>query len=62
MQWLVGQGATLLVPILSSPDYDVVARLGHRLERVQVRTCTCRWKGRWSASSHSSSGCRRECR
>ena len=34
-------GATVSLPIGHSPDYDLIAELGGRLLRVQVKTSTC---------------------
>jgi hypothetical protein len=50
MVWLVGQGATLAMPVFHSPDWDLVAELDGRLLRVQVKTSTCWVRGRWSVS------------
>jgi Holliday junction resolvase-like predicted endonuclease len=41
MQWLVGAGAIVWVPVVSAPDYDLIAEFGERLVRVQVKTSTC---------------------
>ena len=41
MQWLVGAGATVWIPVLAAPDYDLIADFGDRLVRVQVKTSTC---------------------
>jgi hypothetical protein len=50
IQWLVKAGACVLVPLFSSPDYDLIADFGDHLERVQVKTCTC-WAGkRWEVT------------
>src|SRR5947207_7209753 len=40
MQWLVARGGTVYVPLLHSPDCDLVADLDGRLIRVQVKTST----------------------
>jgi PD-(D/E)XK endonuclease len=50
MAWLAGQGAKLAIPVGHSPDWDLIAELGGRLLRVQVKTCTCWVKERWSVS------------
>jgi len=41
MQWLVGAGAIVWVPVVSAPGYDLIADFGDRLVRVQVKTSTC---------------------
>ena len=38
IQWLTSIGAIVSVPLFHSPDYDLVADLGGRLARVQVKT------------------------
>ena len=48
MEWLAGQGAQIYVPVGHSPDVDLVALLDGRLLRVEVKTGTCRTRGRWS--------------
>ena len=40
IEWLTRAGATVLVPIGHSPDYDLVADFGEGLLRVQVKTST----------------------
>jgi hypothetical protein len=50
MQWLVDAGAFVFIPILHSPDYDLVADWGDRLERVQVKTSSCRRHRRWDVT------------
>jgi hypothetical protein len=40
MQWLVGAGAIVWVPVVSAPDYDLIAEFEDRLVRVQVKTST----------------------
>jgi Holliday junction resolvase-like predicted endonuclease len=40
IEWLTRAGANVLVPLFHSPDYDLVAELGGRLLRVQVKTST----------------------
>lgn len=42
IEWLTGVGATVLIPIGHSPDYDLVAEVNSRLYRVQVKTSTRR--------------------
>jgi hypothetical protein len=38
IEWLTSVGATVLLPLGHSPDYDVVADANGRLLRVQVKT------------------------
>ena len=47
MCWLIDQRAAVSIPFGHSPDYDLIADLGGRLLRVQVKTSVCRQKGRW---------------
>ncbi len=47
IDWLVGQGAAVYVPLLHSPDCDLVADLDGRLLRVQVKTSTYAQRGRF---------------
>jgi PD-(D/E)XK nuclease superfamily protein len=42
IEWLTRQGATVSAPLGHSPDYDLVAEIGGRLLRVQVKTTTFR--------------------
>jgi PD-(D/E)XK endonuclease len=42
IQWLTSIGAIVSFPLFHSPDYDLVADLGRRLLRVQVKTSTVR--------------------
>ena len=49
MDWLATQGAHVYVPVGHSPDVDIVAELGGRLIRVEVKTSTHRNEiGRWA--------------
>ena len=41
MCWLASRGATVLLPVGRSPDYDLVADFGDELVRVQVKTSSC---------------------
>jgi hypothetical protein len=50
MQWLAGAGARLAIPVGHSPDWDLIAEMGGRLLRVQVKTCGCWVRERWSVS------------
>jgi hypothetical protein len=47
LNWLIAQPAQVSIPFGHSPHYDLVAELGGRLVRVQVKTCACRQKERW---------------
>jgi hypothetical protein len=40
VEWLTRQGAVVALPFGHSPDFDLVAQLGGRLLRVQVKTST----------------------
>jgi len=40
MEWLASKGAHIYVPIGHSPDVDLIAQIGGRLMRVEVKTCT----------------------
>jgi hypothetical protein len=50
MEWLGSRGALVLTPHGHSPDYDLVADLGNRLVRIQVKTCICWINNRWSVT------------
>lgn len=51
MSWLVEHGAHLYLPVGHSPDIDIVAHLGGRLIRVEVKTATRQPQpGRWTVS------------
>jgi len=50
LYWLVAHGAHVSIPFGHSPHYDLVADFDGRLARVQVKTSTCRHKGRWSVT------------
>jgi hypothetical protein len=47
MQWLVSRGAIVYLPLLHSPDCDLVADFDGGLVRVQVKTSTCWSRNRW---------------
>jgi hypothetical protein len=47
MHWLAGAGASVAIPVGHSPHWDLIADLGDRLFRVQVKTSTCEQAGRW---------------
>ena len=40
IEWFTRLGATVLLPVGHSPDYDLVVELERRLLRVQVKTST----------------------
>jgi hypothetical protein len=47
MEWLASQGAHIYLPVGHSPDVDLIADLGDRLLRVEVKTSTHQRRGRW---------------
>jgi hypothetical protein len=47
MEWLVSKGAKIFIPIVHSPDIDLVAELAGRLHRIEVKTCTHKRGDRW---------------
>jgi Holliday junction resolvase-like predicted endonuclease len=51
MEWLASKGAHIYVPIGHSPDVDLIAEVGDRLLRVEVKTSNCRnERGSWNIS------------
>jgi PD-(D/E)XK endonuclease len=50
MTWLVSLGAIVAKPLFESPDYDLLADFGDRIERVQVKTSTHWAKNRFVVS------------
>jgi PD-(D/E)XK endonuclease len=48
--WLAGKGYPVFKPLFHSPHYDLVADLGGRLVRIEVKTSTLFRKGRWDVS------------
>lgn len=48
MEWLISKGAKIFVPVFHSPDIDLVAELGGRIHRIEVKTCARKRDGRWS--------------
>lgn len=50
MEWFASKGALVAVPLGHSPDYDLIADLGDRLARVQVKTCTAHRFDRWQVT------------
>ena len=47
---LLGMGANVAYPFGHSPDWDLIAEMGGRLLRVQVKTSACFRLGRWSVT------------
>jgi hypothetical protein len=58
MCWLVSIGAAVAIPLGHSPDWDLIAEIDGRLFRVQVKTCTCWYQGRWAVSVCTRGGTR----
>jgi hypothetical protein len=61
IEWLTRQGATVSAPLGHGPDYDLVAGIGGRLVRVQVKTstrseATPEGDERWSVSIRTNGG------
>ncbi len=61
IDWLTRQGARISIPFGFSPDYDLIAELGERLLRVQVKTSTVRERTpdgheRWSVHIATNGG------
>src|SRR5947209_441823 len=51
MLWLASHGAAVFIPVGHTPaHFDLIADWGDRLDRVQVRTSTCRDKNRWAVT------------
>src|SRR6266540_899892 len=49
MEWLASKGARIYLPVGHSPDVDLIADLGNRVVRVEVKTSTQRrGDGRWA--------------
>ena len=42
IHWLTSIGAVVSFPLFHSPDYDLIADLGGKLFRIQVKTSRCR--------------------
>ncbi len=48
IEWLASRGALIFTPPFHSPDYDLVAEMGGRLVRVEVKTSSRRTPiGNW---------------
>jgi hypothetical protein len=57
MEWLTKQGAIVAKPVFHSPFWDLVADLGDRILRVEVKTTTYQNpRGRWCATISTSGG------
>jgi Holliday junction resolvase-like predicted endonuclease len=51
IQWLTTQGALVFVPLFRSPNYDLIAELGGRLVRIEVKTSSrLNELGRWEVA------------
>src|SRR5437763_2154145 len=56
MVWLTEKGANVFKPVFHSPNIDLVADLGDRLIRVEVKTATHRRGNAWGASISTKGG------
>jgi hypothetical protein len=54
--WLTRQGYTVSKPLFHSPNYDLVADFGDRLVRVEVKTTTHVYNGRWRVAVRTCGG------
>ncbi len=50
VEWFVGEGAFVGLPLGRNPDWDLVVERAERLERVQVKTSNYRRKNRWEVA------------
>ena len=50
INWLFSAGTRVYLPLFTDPDCDVVADFGDRVDRVQVKTSTCRRSNRWEVT------------
>ena len=50
VEWFMSKGIPVAIPIGHSPDWDLVADLGDRAVKVQVKTSGCLRKGRWEVA------------
>jgi PD-(D/E)XK endonuclease len=50
MEWFASKGALVVVPLGHSPHWDFIAEFDDALVRVQVKTCACWVKNRWSVT------------
>jgi len=56
IEWLTRAGAHVFAPVFSSPDCDLIAHWGDRLERVQVKTSIAWCRGRFQVALRTSGG------
>jgi PD-(D/E)XK endonuclease len=47
LAWLIAVGASVSIPFGHSPDYDLLADFGDRIDRVQVKTSNSFHQGRY---------------
>ena len=47
LTWLIAAGAFVSIPFGHSPDYDLIADFGDRIDRVQVKTSISFHRGRY---------------
>jgi Holliday junction resolvase-like predicted endonuclease len=50
IEWLGSRGYPVWFPLGHSPDCDLITEIGGRLLRVQVKTSTYQYKGRFSVT------------
>lgn len=50
MEWFGRHGGRVFVPVTHSPDYDLLVDLHGCVQRVQVKTSSCRVRDRWDVS------------
>jgi Holliday junction resolvase-like predicted endonuclease len=50
IDWLTRAGAVVAFPLTHSPDWDIIAETDGRLLRVQVKTCTQRYRRGWAVA------------
>ena len=50
IEWFMSKGMAVAIPIGHSPDWDLMAEIGDRAARIQVKTTGCFVKGRWNVS------------
>ncbi len=57
MEWLVGQGAKVYMPVFHSPDVDLIAEIDGAPARIQVKTSTVQnHRGRWEITISTRGG------
>ena len=54
--WLTHQGYAVFKPLFHSPNYDLVADLGHRMVRIEVKSTTQFRHGRWCVAVRTCGG------